>query len=180
MNEKKINKSYSGGMGVICSLFLFFPHVSFSATYYSKVNNGNWTANTSWYTDACGGVTTATAGNYPGSAAGDVAIICSGITILMDNTPTNSIISLTLNGSGILNFSVNSKTLTTTGNVTMNSTSQIIGNNNNRILNIGSSLIVSSGANVNIGGIQVNVTGITTIDGTVNFIDATGTKTFNP
>ncbi|MGQ0827452.1 MAG: T9SS type A sorting domain-containing protein [Bacteroidota bacterium] len=141
------------------------------ATYYSRAS-GNWNANASWSTASCGG---AAAAAFP--IAGDDVIICNTHTIAVNVNAACATVSL--QGSGRLNFNNNSITLTVTGNVTMAGTSQITGNNNNRIMNIGGTFNVSAGSTVNLGEIQLNLTGVATIDGTMTCIDNTGTKNFN-
>ena len=153
-------------------VFLFASLFSFSNTYYSRTT-GNWDAAGSWSTVACGNATNT--GTFP--VAGDVVIICSTHTINMN---TNSACaSVTLQGSGILNFGTNNKTLTVSGNFAMSSTSAINGNGAGKTLAISGTFSVASGSNVNIDGITMTVAGVSTIDGQVNFIDNTGSKTFS-
>ncbi|MGQ0827453.1 MAG: T9SS type A sorting domain-containing protein [Bacteroidota bacterium] len=167
------------------SILLFCFISSFSATYYSR-QTGNWTANTSWNTDAVFGPggTQAAAGAYPGSAAGDIAIIGDGgaagvITISYPTNTANSLASVTMQDDAVLTFGNNSRTLTTTGNFTINGTNSITGGNANRVFNVGGTFNVSAGATCDIGGITLTVTGVTTINGTVTFSVNTGPKTFS-
>lgn len=79
---------------------------------------------------------------------------------------------------GTLNYS-RSRTLTVNGNLTMSGTSaEITGNNINRVIDVLGSFSIASGADADINGQQVNITGTTTLDGTLNFLSNTGDKTF--
>lgn len=141
-------------------------------TYYSR-NSGNWNDNTKWSTSACGSAVNI--GTFP--VAGDIVIICNGHTMAVN--VNSACASVSLQGSGILDFPTNTRTLTVGGNLDMAGTSQITGSNNNRILNIGGIFSVIAGSNCNLDGIQLNVTGVSSIDGALTCINSTGTKTFN-
>lgn len=175
IKSKKIKKQfYINIFSVfILGIFILSPSFSFAADYYSVVNNGNWNVTATWST-ICGG-----AGGAGIPTASDNVIICSGITVNINaNGNCNN---LTIQGTGILNFNKNAKTLNVGGNLTMSDNAQIIGGANSRILNVAGSMNVNSSSTVSIAGIQLNVSGTTTIDGQVTFSDDIGVKTFiNP
>lgn len=167
------NRFFLKKLGLI---FIFLNGFVFSvhaATYYSRGSNVNWNAPSSWSTSACGG-TAAT--SIPGAT--DDVIICSGTEINVNvNASCNN---LTIYGTGILDFTTNGRTLTVNGNLVMDGTAVISGNNNSRVLNInGSFTVLATATNARIGGIQLNVTGTTTVNGVLDFNDATGDKTLN-
>lgn len=97
-------------------------------------------------------------------------------TMTMDGgTGDKNFAAVTLANSGNINF-VSNETLAISGALIMSGASSITGTNNNHIVNAGSTMAVTSGT-ATIGGVQLNVTGTTTIDGTMAFSSSTGTKT---
>ena len=148
-------------------LFVFVLAVitSDAATITSTGAGGNWNVGGTWV----GGVA---------PLATDNAIIVNGATV---NVTTNeTIVNLTLNGNGILNFNTNTRTLTVNGTMTMNGTSSVIGNANSRILSLQGDFNVPAGQSVSVGGIRIAqiVTGTFNLAGTFTPTDNTGTKTF--
>lgn len=126
---------------------------------------GNWNVGGTWV----GGVV---------PLATDDVIIVSGATV---NVTTNqTCVNLTINGTGILNFNTNTRTLTVNGTMTMNGTSQVTGNNNNRILSLQGDFNVPAGASVQFGGVRLAqvIGGTFNLAGTFSPTDNTGTKTF--
>ncbi|MGC3944990.1 MAG: PA14 domain-containing protein [Chryseolinea sp.] len=143
-------------------------------TYYSRANNVSWNVNSSWSTISHASATNS--GTYP--IAGDIAIIGTGHQINTNGSQACDI--LTINGSGILNFSA-AQTVTLSGNLTMDGTSQVTGTGNDRILNIGGTFTVAGTAtNARIGGLQVNFNGAGphSVGGALTFNSDTGVKTF--
>lgn len=144
--------------------FLFSSSL-FATTITSTGTGGNWTTNATW------------SGNVA-PVAGDDVIIASGATVSMDATST--CLSLTINGTGILDFPTNNIDLNLTNNLTMNGNSQITGNSNTRHLNVGGNLTVPVNQIGSIGGIRLNVTGTTNINGYFAFANSgVGNKFFN-
>lgn len=149
-----------------CSLlFLLVSIVSSAATITSTGAGGDWSVGGSWV----GGVA---------PVATDDVIIASGATITISTNQTCA--TLTINGTGILDFSTNNRTLTVTGTMTMNGTSQVTGNSNNRILSLQGDFNVPSGAVASVGGVRVSqvITGTFNLSGTFTPTDPTGQKTF--
>jgi hypothetical protein len=148
-------------------VFILFscPFSILAATITSTGAGGDWNVGGSWV----GGVA---------PAATDDVIIASGATI---NVTTNqTCATLTINGTGILNFPTNTRTLTVTGTMTMNGNSQVTGNNNSRILSLQGDFNIPSGQAASIGGVRVTqaITGTFNLAGTFTPTDNTGTKTF--
>lgn len=82
---------------ILFPLFLS-PVLVSAATYYTRAT-GNWNAASTWSTAGCGGAAAATT---PGSAAGDIVIICNGHTVSVTANPSNSIASVTVQSGGYL------------------------------------------------------------------------------
>ena len=106
----------------------------------STGTGGNWSATGSWV----GGV-------VPGG--GDNVVIVSGATISVDVNSAS--LALTMNGTAILDFPTNNRTLTVNGLMTMNGTSQVTGNNANRVLALQAGFVVPAANQGSIGGISV-------------------------
>lgn len=85
-----------------------------------------------------------------------------------------------MNGTAILDFSTNNRTLTVNGTMTMNGTSQVTGTSNSRILSLQGDFNVPAGQTGSIGGVRVSqVTSSTfNLQGTFLPTNNTGTKTF--
>lgn len=146
-------------------LLLLLTFSAGAATITSTGAGGDWSAGGSWV----GGVA---------PVATDDVIIASGATITISTNQTCA--TLTINGTGVLNFSTNNRTLTVTGTMTMNGTSQVTGNSNNRILSLQGDFNVPAGAAISIGGIRVSqvITGTFNLGGTFTPTDNTGQKVF--
>ena len=96
---------------VFLSCMFFLSISSYSATYYS-IANGSWATATTWSLSAGG----AAAGTLP--AAGDDVIISGNtVTLSSDQTITNVTIN---NSGGTLSLNTIGKTLTVSGNFTLN------------------------------------------------------------
>ncbi len=97
--------------------FLFLSVPAFSATYYSRTNNGNWNVNTTWSTVAYGNATNT--GTYP--KAGDIANIGNGYTIFINASVGCATLNIGQGVSGILEYrSTANYVLTISGNITLN------------------------------------------------------------
>ena len=143
--------------------FLLFSASIKGATITSTGAGGAWSAGGSWV----GGIA---------PAAGDDVIIATGATINLTSSPT--CLSLTINGTGILNLNTAAQTLTITNALTLNNTSSIQGAGSNRIINA-ATFTVSVGANTTVQDIQLNIAGLAQINGTVAFnTGATAAKSF--
>ncbi|MBO3697613.1 T9SS type A sorting domain-containing protein [Roseivirga sp. E12] len=133
-------------------------------TFTSTGGGGNWDDGTTWDQG----------GSTPGST--DNVIIATGDVVTMANTGTRNITNLTLQGSGQLDWTANRR-LNVSGDLTMSGTSSLTGTSNNQRIDVTGNFGITSGT-ATIGGIRFNEFGTTTIDGTLSFSSATGTKTF--
>lgn len=148
---------------------------SASATAFNWSDNtgGHWERfnGTSWIANPPQG--------YPGvvatGAAGTVTIQ-SGHTVNANVANLSSIGNITLSGSAILNFNTNLITLTTTGALTMDGTSQIQGGNTNRTLSAATFSVPASATSTSIAQITLNVSGASNIAGVIDI--STTTLTF--
>ncbi len=136
--------------------------------FESNTTGGNWSASGNWTlvsgTDADG---------VPDS--NDDVTILSGDQININSNQQCDDLTIV----GTLNFSRNNRTLTVNGNLSMSgTTTEVTGDGSSRTLSITGTFSVVSGAVADINGITVTVTGVTTLDGTLNFMDITGDKTF--
>lgn len=147
-------KSYS-----LFLFFLFFSLLSFSATYYSRIN-GDWNNASTWSLVSCSGTAS---GSVPGAA--DNVIICAGRIITM-NGNSGSCLSLTINGTA--NWTTAYTTNVGIGGLTLNNGSSLTGSAVG-ILNVSGSITVPAGATSVIGGIIIAASGITNISGTLAF-----------
>ena len=135
--------------------------------FESNTSNGNWNSASSWTL-----VSGSDSNGKPDS--NDIVTILAGDRINM--TKNHQCDDLTIEGR--LHYPSN-KTLTVNGDLVMSGTiAEITGNNNNRTLNVLGSFSVPSGADVDISGQRVTITGTTTLDGKLNFGSNTGNKTF--
>ncbi len=136
-----------------------------AATISSTGAGGNWNVGATWV----GGVV---------PLATDNAIIVSGATVNL--TTNETIVNLTVNGTGILNLNTNNRTLVVNGTMTMNGTSSVIGTANSRILSLQGDFNVPAGQSVSVGGIRISqvIGGTFNLAGTFTPTDNTGTKTF--
>lgn len=159
-------KSYSLFLFV---LFIGLYKLSFSATYYSRVN-GNWNTSTTWSLISCSGVA---AGSVPGAA--DDVIICAGRTVTMNGNP-GSCLSLTINGTA--NWTSAFTTNIGTGGLNLNNGSSLTGSAIG-IINVTGPVTVPAGATSTIGGITIAASGSTNVSGTLTFNSTGGTKTFS-
>ena len=145
--------------------------------YYADVSGGVWTTNTTWHLGSTFGAA-APAGTYPGSAAGDKAIIdFQGIAITLAATVPNAVTidfnniscSLTVNGGGSLPLTgasqvaggtiliLNGGTVDNGGTLTIASTSSITWNSGT--LTGAGTTVISAGADVNATGTSMILTG---------------------
>jgi len=111
---------------ILCliSILLLFSIGSHANTYYS-IASGNWNTNTTWSLSSGG--SEVGPGIFP--IAGDDVIIEGGFTVTLPVDATCANIQVGSSGTGTLAFgSASSLTLTTSGNVTVNSGSGIMSN----------------------------------------------------
>ncbi|PIQ49023.1 MAG: hypothetical protein COW03_06855 [Cytophagales bacterium CG12_big_fil_rev_8_21_14_0_65_40_12] len=144
-------------------LFLFLGALCFSQTVSNGTGGGDWNVGASWV----GGVVPPTGADVI-IATGDVITISGPIT-------NDDINSLTLQGSGNLDFT-GSETLIVATAITMSGTSSITGTANTHRIDAATFNIPSGTASI--GGIQLNVSGLTTVTGTLSFTSISGNKTF--
>ncbi|MBS1542160.1 MAG: G8 domain-containing protein [Bacteroidetes bacterium] len=136
-----------------------------AASITSTGVGGNWSSTGTWV----GGVV---------PTAVDDVTIASGATVSID--VNGSCLSLTMNGTAIIDFPTNNRTLTVNGIMTMNGTSQVSGNNANRTLALQSGFVVPAGQQGGFSGITVTQPAAQnfTINGTfAPFAPNNGTKT---
>jgi len=148
-------------VGLVLGLLLL-SHFSISADFTSSAGGGNWNDTNSWNETG-----------FPGAA--DNVTINSTINVNVASACTN----LTINSGGVLAHTSN-VTLDVSGDFTMNGTATVTpsSSSNSRILNITGSFDISTGADAALAGIQLNVTGTTTLDGDLTFTTNAGVKTF--
>ena len=139
------------------------------AVFESNTDNGDWDSASSWT-------------RISGTDDDDIPDSDDDVTILANDTinvalaGTTNVDDVTITGA--LQFPSNNRTLAIGGNLVMNSSGAVLGDNNTRILNVTGTFTVSSGATATIGGQQINITGTTTLDGSLTFLSTTGDKTF--
>lgn len=158
-------------IGWILPLWLVCTYQSFAqGTFESNVSGGagNWNDSGSWTL-----VSGSDADGVPDSD--DNATILAGDEIDLTTT-TSNVDDLVI--SGTLDIAGNNRTINVGGNLVMSGTSAITGNNNSRTINVTGTFTVSTSASATINGEAVSVTGDTTIDGTLNFVNTRGIKTF--
>lgn len=151
-------------------LFLSFSIVGTATTYYSRIN-GNWTTATTWSTVSCGG---AAASTVPG--LGDNVIICAGNTVTMNGNPGNCL-SLTINGTA--NWSNNFVTNVLAGGLTMTGGTLSSSGAATGTLNVTGAFVITTATTATIGGVNLNVSGLTSINGTLNDNNTGGANVFN-
>ena len=153
-------------------------------TITSNAVVGAWNAGASWV----GGIPPTPAEHaiiVSGATITNAGFNCQNITIngtgILSITASMLCQSVTINGTGILSLTAGgAKTMTVSGDLTLNGISQIDGSNNNQQLNIGGDFSVPAGQTGTVGGVRLTVTGFTNINGRFSFANAaTGNKFFN-
>lgn len=145
-------------------LLLLFNYAYAQTTFTSTGGGGNWDDGTTWDQS----------GSTPGST--DNVVIATGDVVTMANTGTRNITNLTLQGTGNLNWTA-TRRLNVSGDLTMSGTSSLTGSAGNHRIEVSGDFNIPSGT-ATIGGVRVGQAGTTTIDGTLSFTSATGTKNF--
>ncbi len=161
MNKKSYSLSFF-------LLLILWPFLGSSATYFSRVN-GNWNSPSTWSTVSCSGAASAT---IPGAA--DNVIICSGRTVTMNGAP-GTCLSLTING--IASWSSVLTTNVGAGGLVLNNGSSITGTVTGSLI-VSGPMTVVAGASISIGRVILNVSGLTSINGTFNDNNTGGSNTF--
>lgn len=140
------------------------------AVFESNVSGGagNWNDSGSWT------LISGSDGDDIPDSDDDVTIV-AGDEIDLTTTTTN-VDDLTI--AGTLDIAGNNRTINIGGNLVMSGTSAITGNNASRSVNVTGTFDVSTGASATINGENVDVTGDTTIDGTLTFGNNRGDKSF--
>lgn len=171
----------------IAGMLFFLPFLSNHAAFgqttgdYRSVNPGGaWNSLTTW--ERFNGVTWVT----PTALQGVPGALVLGSNVTIQNNHTvNANVGTTLNlgnitllGSGIINFNTNTVTITASGTLTMDGTSQISGTGTNRILSVGALNVPASATNANLSVQTFSVTGTSTIAGNLTIGSDTGVKTF--
>jgi hypothetical protein len=145
-------------------LFFLFGVNCFAQTYTSTGVTSDWNLGTSW-----------DLGNVP--ATGADVVILTGHTITISGPVTNDAInSLVIQGTGTLSYTGN-ETITVATSITMSGTSSITGSAGGHRLDAVDFNVTSGSAEI--GGIQLNVSGLTTTSAstTLLFSSLTGVKT---
>ena len=143
------------------------------ATYTSTGITNNWSQTTTW---SMSGPPDGDGNGLPDN--NDNVIIANTHTVNVNLGSACS--ALTLNGSGILNYSAN-VALAVGSNLTMNGTSQITGNNAAQSLSVAAPNtfnVLGTATNARISGITFTVNGVSSIAGTFTLNNNTGIKTF--
>ncbi len=138
--------------------------------FESNTSSGRWDVSGSWTL-----ISGSDADGIPDSD--DDVTILSGDLIELRAPGSVSVNDLTI--VGILDYPLGNRTLNVLGNLTMSGTSSVTGNSANRNLNVTGSFEVSTGASVTINGASITISGATTLNGTINFPNTSGNKTFN-
>lgn len=156
---------------IVCFLFS-----SFTVSAVTKYTTGfgspiNWNGFGVW-------TTVGPCGNFATSASPistDDVVICNKTVNANGNFTCNN---LTIQGTGILAFSSGTPyTITVNGNLIMDGTAQITAASVGSLNVAGTFTVPAAATNVRIAGINVTVTGSTTIDGFLNWNSISGTKT---
>lgn len=145
-------------------LFLFPGALCFSQTVSNGTGGGDWNVGASWV----GGVVPPTGADVV-IATGDVITISGAVT-------NDDINSLTLQGTGQLNYT-GIETIVVSTSITMSGTSSITGSAGGHRIDAATFNVTSGSAEI--GGIQLNVSGNTTTSAgtTLLFSSLTGVKT---
>src|ERR1051325_8731640 len=89
--------------GLTLALLIVLASPALATTYYADINGGPWAVNTTWHTLSNSGPL-APAGSYPGSAAGDTAIMdFQGETVTVTTVVPNAVTLIESNVSMFLN-----------------------------------------------------------------------------
>ena len=149
------------------SVFVFNMFINIKHTHGVTVTSiaaGNWNAGTTWSTGAVPATT-------------DDVTINNTVNVNL----TTSCNSLTVGNAGTLNFNTASRTLTVTGNMIQSGTITATAANNNRVLTVNGLFTVPAGRTCAVPGIQINLNGGVTLDGTLSMTNAGAgiTKTFS-
>lgn len=161
----------------ICLWFVVTQASGQSAGDYRTSGAGtSWNVAANW--QIFNGVTWGAAANYPGQIAtpGTVTIL-SGQTMNANVTPAFSVGNITTVGSAFLDV-IGGFTLTTSGALTIDGTSQVTGSNATSVLNAATLNVPVTGTNAKIGGLTMTISGATTIAGTLTINSDNGVKTF--
>lgn len=163
-------KGLSNIAWIVCLALCFLAQMSQAQTTFTSNGDGDWDNPGTW--DETGDDDP---DDIPDS--NDIVIISAGHTVSMTTSGTFDADDLTINGT--LDFPSNNRTLNVGGNLVMSGTSSVTGNNNNRILNVTGTFTVSASATATITGIQINITGTTTLDGELAFTSTRGDKSMS-
>ncbi|MBC7865473.1 MAG: hypothetical protein IAF38_21035, partial [Bacteroidia bacterium] len=144
---------------VIFFTFFLFSLASLNAAIRTSLASGNWTTPGIW-----------SGGAFP--VAGDVVTVSAGHTITM-NVNSGNCLSLTVNGT--LNWTA-ALTTNVSGGLTLNNGSSITGSTTGTLN--AATFSVTAGGTANLGNVNLNVSGNTTVSGTLVFNNTGGTKTF--
>lgn len=118
---------------------------------------------------------TATVGGIDITVSG--ATTLDGTLTIDGNTGDKNLTNLTLTNSGNLNFTSN-ETVNVSGNLNMSGNSSVTGTNAARTLNVTGTFDVPSGT-ASFSGVTLDVMGLTTVAGTLDLTNTTGTKSLD-
>lgn len=159
---------------VILSLLLLckglYSQGNFESNAVPPGLSGNWNDATSWT------LVSGSDGDGIPDADDNVTILGTHTIFANVNASCNN---LTLDGTGQLNFNLNTRTLTVLGLMTMNGNSTVVGAGASRVLNLQGNFIIPTGQIGSIGSVTVTQvsTASFTILGEFRTIGTAGTKT---
>jgi len=160
-----VTPSFSGfSVGLMLTLILTFASAAIQAQDFTSAGDGDWNDTNTW-----------NEAGFP--AAGDDVVIQTGHTVTIANSGGRACANLTIEGTGVLDFTIN-KNLQISNNLSMSGTSSITGTANSHRVTVTNNFNVTSGT-ASIGGVRFTINGTTTLDGTLTFTSETGNKTFN-
>ncbi|WP_422359535.1 T9SS type A sorting domain-containing protein [Reichenbachiella sp.] len=144
-------------------VFLVWGSIVYAADFTSSAGGGDWDDTNSW-----------NEAGFP--VDGDNVTITSTINVNVASACTN----LTINTGGILRHTAD-VTLTVSNDLTLSGTGQITPDveSTSRILDVDNNFDVSAASTSSVGGIRLNVSGTTMLNGQLTFTSNTGIKFFD-
>lgn len=168
---------------VLAILFSVLAHGQVDGDYQSRVNTGNWNANTSWQVRSSGAWVNCAAGDYPGAStgAGTVYILNRHQITITANVP-NSIGALSIDGGNQDSYVIFNAgfSLSVTGETYLNSNS----NGDHKAIWVDAGIFSTGSVNANSTGTQNSrdayiriSTGTVTVDNDID-LNSTNRKTY--
>lgn len=177
-----ITKFKNVAIGMLFALTILSNHETLSQTTgdYRSAGSGSWGTLGTWERfNGTSWVTPTVGQGVPGALTlGTNVTIQSTHTVNANVGTTLNLGNITLNGSGAINFNTNAVTITASGTLTMDGTSQISGTGTNRILSVGALSVPASATNANLSVQTFSVGGSSTVAGNLTIGSDTGVKSF--